>query len=132
MMLTQIRPLLQVADLARSVSFYGQKLGFATGATDGGFAAIQRDGCVIYLPQKTKEADVTNRSARAVDDGWCSYDLHLQCQRGTLDALYAEFRAKAVPMPAGFENGPVERAYGMRDFSVFDPDGYDLVFAEDC
>jgi hypothetical protein len=46
-----------------------------------------------------------------------------------LNALYQEFRAKGVRMP-GFENGPVRRSYGVRDFSVIDPDGYDLVFGE--
>ena len=129
-MLKQISPLLQVRDLAASVAFYGQKLGFRTGSIEGGFAMIQRDDCLIFLAQKTKDVDVTNKAARAVDDGWCSYDLHIYCEPGTLDALYAEFRARGVPL-AGFENGPVLRSYGVRDFSVFDPDGYDLVFGEE-
>jgi hypothetical protein len=131
-MLRQISPLLQVRDLAASVAFYGQKLGFQTGSTEGGFAAIRCDDCIIYLAQKTKDADVTNRAARAADDGWCSYDLHIHCEPGTLDALYQEFRDKGIPMPRGFEHGPVIRPYGIRDFSVFDPDGYDIVFGEEC
>lgn len=131
-MLKQVSPLLQVCDLKESILFYGQKLGFRTGSMDGGFSAIRRDDCVIYLARKTKDADVTNKAARATDDGWCSYDLHIHCQPGTLDALYDEFRAKDVPMPAGFEDGPVTRPYGMRDFSVIDPDGYDIVFGEEC
>jgi hypothetical protein len=131
-MLKQISPLLQVRDLVASVSFYGQKLGFQTGSTDGGFSAIRRDDCVIYLAQKTKDADVTNKAARAAIDSWCNYDLHIHCQPGTLDTLYEEFRAKGVPMPVGFEGGPVTRPYGVRDFSVLDPDGYDIVFGEDC
>ena len=131
-MLKQISPLLQVRDLTASVSFYGQKLGFLTGSMDGGFSVIRRDDCIIYLAQKTKDANVTNKPARAVDDGWCNYDLHIHCERGTLDALFEEFRAKAVPMPAGFEAGPVTRPYGIRDFSVIDPDGYDIVFGEEC
>lgn len=131
-MLKQISPLLQVRDLAASVAFYGQKLGFRTGSTEGGFSAVRRDDCLIYLAQKTKDADVTNKVARAADDGWCTYDLHIHCQPGTLDALYQEFRAKGVPMPEGFEAGPVTRSYGIRDFSVLDLDGYDLVFGEEC
>jgi len=130
-MLKQISPLLQVNDLQTSVSFYGQKLGFRTGSIDGGFSVIRRDDCTIYLAQKTKKADVTNKAARAVDDGWCNYDLHIHCQLGTLDALYAEFRAAGVTMPDCFKNGPVTRPYGIRDFSVIDPDGYDLVFGEE-
>ena len=131
-MLKQISPLLQVRDLAASVSFYGQKLGFQTGSIDGGFSAVRRDDCVIFLAQKTKDVDVTNRAARAVNDGWCNYDLHFHCHLGTLDALYQEFRAKGVMIPDCFKDGPVARPYGIRDFSVIDPDGYDLVFGEEC
>jgi catechol 2,3-dioxygenase-like lactoylglutathione lyase family enzyme len=131
-MLKQISPLLQVRNLAASVTFYGQMLGFRTGSTEGGFAAVRRDDCLIYLAQKTKDANVTNKAARAVEDGWCNYDLHIHCQPGTLDALYEEFRAKGVSMPGCFEAGPVIRSYGIRDFSVIDPDGYDIVFGEEC
>lgn len=131
-MLKQISPLLQVRDLAASVSFYGQKLGFRTGSPEGGFATVRRDDCLIYLAQKTKDADVTNKAARAIVDGWCNYDLHIHCQPGTLDALYEEFRERDVPMPGGFEAGPLTRPYGIRDFSVIDPDGYDIVFGEEC
>jgi hypothetical protein len=131
-MLKQISPLLQVRDLAASVAFYGQKLGFQTGSTEGGFCAIRRDDCLIYLAQKTKDTDVTNRAARAVDDDWCNYDLHIHCQPGTLDALYQEFQAQGVEMPQAYQDGPVRRSYGIRDFSIIDPDGYDLVFGEEC
>jgi hypothetical protein len=132
-MLQQISPLLQVTDLETSVSFYGQKLGFQTGSMDGGFSVVRRGDCSIFLAQKSKDVDVTNKAARAVpDDGWCNYDLHIHCQPGTLDALYEEFRTKGVRMPDCFKNGPVTRSYGIRDFSVVDPDGYDLVFGEEC
>ena len=130
-MLKQITPLLQVRDLAASVSYYGQKLGFKTGAMDNGFSVIRRDECTIFLAQKTKDVDVTNKAARAADDGWCNYDLHIYCQPGTLDALFAEFRANGAKMPDCFKDGPVMRSYGVRDFSVIDPDGYDLVFGEE-
>ena len=132
-MLKQISPLLQVSDLEAAVSFYGQKLGFRTGSIEGGFSVVRRDECVIFLAQKTKEVDVTNKAARAdPSDGWCNYDLHIHCQPGTLNALYEEFRAKGVRMHDSFQNGPVTRPYGLRDFSVIDLDGYDLVFAEEC
>jgi hypothetical protein len=59
-------------------------------------------------------------------------DLHVHCQPGTLDALYREFRSRGVRMPDGYKDGPVTRPYGVRDFSVIDPGGYDLVFGEEC
>jgi hypothetical protein len=130
-MLKQISPLLQVNDLQTSVSFYGQKLGFRTGSIDGGFSVIRRDDCTIYLAQKTKKADVTNKAARAVDDGWCNYDLHIHCQLGTLDALYAEFRAARCHDAGLLQERPGDTSLRIRDFSVIDPDGYDLVFGEE-
>ena len=42
-MLKQISPLLQVRNLAASVTYYGQKLGFRTGSTEGGFAAGSKE-----------------------------------------------------------------------------------------
>ena len=130
-MLSQISPLLQVKDLKASVAFYGRTLGFRTGSTEGGFSIVRRDDCAIFLAQKSKDVDVTNKAARATIDGWCNYDLHIYCQPGTLDTLYAEFRANGAPLPDCFAGGPIQRSYGVRDFSVIDPDGYDLVFAEE-
>ena len=131
-MLKHVCPLLQVSDLKASVLFYGEKLGFRTGSMEGGFSVVRRDDCSLYLAQKTKAVDVTNKAARADPaDDWCNYDLHFFCQPGTLDALFEEFRSKGVMMPDCYPNGPVTRSYGIRDFSVIDPDGYDLVFGEE-
>ena len=125
--------MLQVSDLSASVLFYGEKLGFQTGTMEGGFSIVGRDNCTLHLAQKTKAANVTNKAARAnPDDDWCNYDLHFCCQPGTLDALFEEFRSKSVRMADCYKNGPVKRSYGIRDFSVIDPDGYDLVFGEEC
>jgi glyoxylase I family protein len=131
-MLKHICPLLQVNDLRASLVFYGEKLGFQTGSADEEFSIVRRDDCTLHLAQRTKVADVTNRAARAApDDGWCNYDIQFYCQPGTLDALFEEFRSKGVRMPDCYKQGPVKRSYGIRDFSVIDPDGYDLVFGEE-
>jgi hypothetical protein len=130
-MLKQVTPLLQVRDLDHSASFYRNQLGFDVGSTEGGFCMIRRDDCLIFLAQKTRDVDVTNKTARARDDDWCNYDLHIHCEPGSLDTLYSEFRARGVEMPKAYEAGPVMRSYGVRDFSVIDPDGYDIVFGEE-
>ena len=62
-MLKHICPLLQVNDLRASLMFYGEKLGFQTGSAHDGFSVVRRDDCTLYLAQKTKVADVTNRAA---------------------------------------------------------------------
>lgn len=129
--LQSIVPLLLVKDLQVSIEFYVNKLGFKLGFEDeGAFAGLFRDGCCIYLGQKEEQAvDLRNVSAKTVDDGFASYDLHINCEPGTIDDLWREYRDAGATIHESFEEGPVDRDYGMRDFSVFDPDGYDLVFA---
>jgi predicted lactoylglutathione lyase len=74
-MFKHISPLLQVSDLKVSVAFYGEKLGFETGSMEGRFSIVRRDDCSIFLAQKTKDADVTNKAARANDTGIWSQGL---------------------------------------------------------
>lgn len=128
-----VSPLLQVKDLRQSIAFYTTRLGFTEDFFDGdGFAIVRRGGCFLFLAQKQVDADLRNQTARATQDGYASYDLHFHCDRGSIDALWAEYRSAGVPMPPAFDDGPVDRDYGVRDFSITDPDGYDLVFGAPC
>jgi catechol 2,3-dioxygenase-like lactoylglutathione lyase family enzyme len=127
--LERISPLLQVADLDASVRFYTAKLGFREVFRDeGGFSIINRDDCDVYLAQKQRDVDLRNRSARLKADGFACYDLHIHCAFGTIDPLWKEFKDAGVEMHPSFESGPIDRDYGIRDFSIIDPDGYDIVF----
>lgn len=130
-MIKSVSPLLQVRDLAASLAFYTGKLGFVELHRDpGGFAIIGRDGCQLFLAQAEKPVDLRNRTARLANSGFAAYDLHFYCEAGTLDTLWSACVGAGVPMPEAFETGPVQRSYGIRDFSILDPDGYDLVFGE--
>jgi catechol 2,3-dioxygenase-like lactoylglutathione lyase family enzyme len=129
--LKSVCPLLQVADLDRSRAFYTGKLGFKeTWKDPGGFTILSRDECLLFIAPKQREVDLRNATARLTNDGYANYDLHLDCFPGSLDALWKEYKEAGVEMGASFVNGPVTRDYGVRDFSVIDPDGYDLVFGE--
>lgn len=133
MSINSVSPLLQVTDLSVSRAFYTQNLGFTEDWYDGeGFAILRRDKCSIFLAQKQVNVDLRNVTARRMRDGYANYDLHFNCDTGTIDALWSEYRVAGVSMPADFNNGPVTRAYGIRDFSITDPDGYDLVFGAPC
>ncbi len=68
------------------------------------------------------------RPPKSVDNGWANYDLPMHCAPGTVDALWQEFRDAGVPMRDYFDTGPVNRSYGIRDFSIYNADCYDLVF----
>jgi catechol 2,3-dioxygenase-like lactoylglutathione lyase family enzyme len=125
--LQSISPLLQVTDMKKSVEFYTGKLGFKEKWRDGdGFVILSRDGCDLYLGQKQTKVDLRNITARAKPDGFASYDLHIHCALGAVDSLWKEFTRAGVQIPE--KNGPVNREYGIRDFTVIDPDGYSIVF----
>lgn len=127
--LRNISPLLQVKSLDASLEFYTRKLGFQEYfKEEGGFAMVGRDLCVLFLAEKQVPVDLRNIGARANADGFASYDLHFNLSPDTADALYKEFRDAGVTMPPEFEKGPVNRPYGIRDFSILDPDGYSIVF----
>jgi len=127
-LLRKISPLLQVKDLAASFAFYSGKLGFHEVYRREGFLIVARDGCEVYLAQKELDVDLRNVAARSHPDAIANYDLHFDCELDASDRLWSEFRAAGVPLSPEFEHGPVNRSYGIRDFSVIDPDGYILVF----
>lgn len=125
--LQSISPLLQVADLNKSIEFYTKKLGFQEKWKDGnGFAIVSRDGCDIFLGQKQTKVDLRNVTGRTNPDGYTDYDLHIHCAPGAVDALWKEFNEAGVSIPE--KDGPENREYGIRDFGVIDPDGYTIIF----
>jgi catechol 2,3-dioxygenase-like lactoylglutathione lyase family enzyme len=122
-------PLLHVSDLERSVRFYVATLGFVEDWRDeGGFVILRHGECRVFLAQKQREVDLRNINARATRDGFANYDLYFHCAAGSIDTLWSQYRAAGVTMPDAFAAGPVTRPYGIRAFSLFDPDGYELVF----
>ncbi len=127
--LRSVTPLLQVSDLPASIAFYTKKLGFQkTYEEEEGFVILARGDVEIFLGKNQTGVNLRNSTARAKRDGYASYDLHINCDPGVVDELWKEFRAAGVPMSAAFAKGPVDRDYGIRDFSITDPDGYDIIF----
>lgn len=48
--ITYVAPVLQVSDLARSVAYYRNQLGFELEfAYEGSYASVLRDGCRVHL-----------------------------------------------------------------------------------
>jgi catechol 2,3-dioxygenase-like lactoylglutathione lyase family enzyme len=112
-------PKLLVRDVAASIAFYRNTLGFRVASSFGEpptFAIIDRDGRGVHLKQGEP------RPRRSREDAW---DAYFEV-RG-IDALHAELRGKG----ARIVRGPELLPYGMREIDVVDPDGYALCFAED-
>lgn len=114
--LQRAMPVLDCADLSRSLAFYKDKLGFA--ATTWGepptFAILQRGTVTLAL------AKVAVGRA-AVSRNWAAY-VYVR----DADGLYAELVAAGVAIA----EPPVTRPYNCRDFVVDDPDGHIIAFGQ--
>ncbi|MEZ5665878.1 MAG: VOC family protein [Alphaproteobacteria bacterium] len=117
--MTRAMPVLQVADVARSVAFYRDRLGFAEEGLwgDGPDFAIVRCGRVTIALDRSREGGVP------VNQYWAAY-LYVD---DDVDALCARYRDAGVEIV----RGPEDMFYGLRDFDVRDPDGHLLAFGAD-
>jgi catechol 2,3-dioxygenase-like lactoylglutathione lyase family enzyme len=105
-------PVLGVADMARSLAFYRDKLGFsaATWGEPATFAILQRGTITIALNLTAKPAVASHWAA-------CLYVTDV-------DALFAEFASHGVVL----HDPPADRPWNCREFVVDDPDGHMLSF----
>ena len=116
----QLVPLLNVADVARSLAFYTERLGFTLAQS------YEDEGTPIWAALEFGEASLMlNRPDHALCDGRearPSYgDVVLYLTVDDAAALHESLRA------AGLEPGPLTREdYGMLEFLVRDPDGYEI------
>jgi catechol 2,3-dioxygenase-like lactoylglutathione lyase family enzyme len=102
-----------VRDLERSLAFY-RRLGFELRRREGHFAEVAWEGCLFFLDEREglpPPAPVPQGNVRVlvpdVDAAW---------------RLAQEIGARVV--------APIEdRYYGLRDFTIADPDGFGVRFA---
>ena len=106
-------PLLMVPDVSATAAFYRTILGFKTdaGAETPEYSVVWRDNAAVHLA-KGEQAPTGVRIFFWVKD---------------VNALYAEVtgRGAAIAVPLG------TRPYHVRDFSIRDPNGVELVFGQD-
>jgi catechol 2,3-dioxygenase-like lactoylglutathione lyase family enzyme len=107
-------PVLGTKDMARSLAFYRDKLGFA-GSTWGEpatFAILQRGMVTLALAYE---------AAPAVSRNWAAY-----VYVGDVDGLYRELLASGVALT----EPPQVQPWNCREFVVDDPDGHMLAFGQ--
>jgi len=102
-----------VRDLERSLAFY-TALGFTLERRTGEFAVLRWDARRIFLAQHGDLPELQGR-ARA----------NLRILTADVDRIWAMVQALDLPV----ERPVADRDYGLRDFSVRDPDGFELRFA---
>jgi catechol 2,3-dioxygenase-like lactoylglutathione lyase family enzyme len=117
--LSYIAPIFRVADLAKSIAFYRDQLGFEVEFNyDNFYASVWRDGSRLHL----QRAPATPRDQAAFDR-----EERIDVCVGVTDAaaLSAAFAAKGVEFSTALRTMP----YGT-EFYVRDPDGYILGFIQ--
>ncbi len=138
-------PYSRVSDMARSLRFYVDGLGFSLEDRlehDGVvfFARLSKDGFGIMISDRP--ADLINaphvdehhehdddgqhvfRGANALHDGGLDVLTYLYVENA--DAAYRELRLRGID-PA---EAPQDKFYGVREFFVRDPDGYYFAIAQ--
>jgi len=117
-----ISPTLAVRDMKATIDFYTSALGFKVGMTfptldDPEYADISKDGMVLmFMP--TKNLGIGKREKLGT-----GVNLYLQID-GDIDVYYYQLKKRGVNIVEDIRDEP----YGIRDFTVQDPDGYLLTF----
>lgn len=116
-----IIPAFAVADIAASLRFYTDVLGFETG-----FTMPDEDGTLVHASVKRGDVEIMFGKLNAVDphdrgplgQGVCLYTTVGEDE--DIDALFAHARRAG----ARIVQEPVDQFWGHRDWTVADPDGY--------
>jgi len=109
-------PVLDCSDIAVSLAFWRDKLGF-DGGTWGDpptFAIVQRGTVTVGLARRPKDEIAVSRNMAAY--------LYVK----DVDALYAEYQAAGVSLPCPPETQP----YNCREFIVAVHDGHIIYFGQ--
>ncbi len=104
---------IMVRDLDRSIAFYSA-LGFTLERRDAGFAALRWEGRRLFLDERS-DLPPSSGPARA----------NVRILTGDVNAVWAVAQTLGLTV----ERPIADRYYGLRDFTVLDPDGFGLRFA---
>jgi len=116
-------PLLEVFDLPASVAFYRDILGFTLiSGDDTWWAMLELDGVKVMLNTAYDDGERPAVPDAARVRGHRDTSLYFSADT---DAVYAHLRGKGVAVAV-----PSITSYGMRQVSIVDPDGFQLIFIE--
>ena len=114
--LTGLTPMLETPDLAGTAAFYESVLGFERrGYVEGVWLSVERDGVEIMFAAPNQH--------RAFDGPVFSGSLYLRS--ADIDLAWEELRDKAR---VAYEIESFD--YGMREFAIYDNNGYMLQFGQ--
>jgi len=114
-------PVLQVADVEKSLRWYADALGFTPDpfpkSPPYSFAILRRDGAEIML-QCADETSPANSPKRLADPEF-RWSIYLRIAGTTILDVAAAARQRAQLL-----RGPERMVYGLVEFELGDPDGY--------
>jgi catechol 2,3-dioxygenase-like lactoylglutathione lyase family enzyme len=116
---------LRVADVARSIEFYGNKLGFAVEINKAPQFAMIRVGGPIGGTIGLLVHDGADPSGSQSTTARQRAGIHVELTTDHLDALYEQLKRRGVE----FSEPPHEEPW-ERSMRLHDPDGYTIEFAE--
>lgn len=116
----QVTPFLHVQDLEAALSFFVDLLGFEVPYREAGYAYVHRETVGFRLLQAT-EAVVKPR-------GTSGFAYYVDVR--DVDAVVAELTPRLSGLSPEDVHGPVDQAYGQREFMIRAPDGGILVFGQ--
>lgn len=122
----KLTPNLLVADVARSVAFYVDVLGFTRGMTvpeEAPFAFASVVGGAVEIFFNEKETAAKDYPAFAGKPIGATGTMFVEMEN--VEQLYEQLKAR-VPIVMPF----VTQWYGLKEFAIADPDGYVITFAE--
>jgi catechol 2,3-dioxygenase-like lactoylglutathione lyase family enzyme len=102
-----------VRDLRRSLAFY-RALGFAVLREEGSFAVLTWDGHRLFLDQNS-----------ALPEAPATPVMNIRVMVPEVDLAWQRINALGLHVVAPI----ADRPYGLRDFTIADPDGFGVRFA---
>ena len=119
-----LSPLLAVRNMKETIEFYKNSLGFKVGmcfpdANNPEYADISKDGMVLmFIPAE-------NHGISREEKFGIGVYLYMHID-GDIDEYYQELKKRGVKIAVDIKDEP----FGVRDFTVEDIDGYQLVFSQ--
>jgi len=120
MQLQALSPILWTKNLQETIAFYESVLGFTSRSNFPNFAAVCRDNAEIMFVVPTGEPGDEDFFPRPSITG----SIYIFTQ--DVDELWELVKDKAT-----IKSVLCDREYLMRDFSITDNNGYEIVFGED-
>jgi len=116
-------PVLLVSDVVGSANWHRDKLGFNYDQFYGDppdFCILHRDGFSIMLSQVKDKSEI-KPNWKIVEKMWNIYFWV-----DDVEAIYEEFQKSGATIDYTLYHTP----YGVKEFGINDPDGYDVAFGQ--